>query len=620
MSLLTVNDQVAYQACINIIAEELSKKTRKRHRTTVFHHLYAGKSAPFFYLKWENSYRAYSNAVRFNFSCGLRYVASFDLTAFYDSIDHHVLKIFLRKCGIDPDTIDFLLSNLRHWTESTWSAGQNPLIFHEHGIPQGPAASGMLSEVILQHLDSIGDRKSRDVRYLRYVDDIKIMASDEKTLRRKLVALDLAAKEVGLFPQGAKIAVRHIVDPEDEIKSVSIPIEPADDPAATQDTIRSRIRVLSNRGQPKDTTRLRFILPRLHPSSKTNSHLYAVLTNRPDVSSSIIRHFEKYKKPPNSLAAKIIAEVTAEGVYHSVNADLLNLLYGRVDSARSAQIADFAYERLFAGRFRRSAFPVPQPTYKAALLRWALLSSRMTFSDVDSQIRQERDWWVRQSLLTHLDEGKFGRPSYELLLNIAMRASDPESTRVAASLIFDKSLSVRPPHSSYHWAARLLLRNVGLIRYEGRPPSLIPGILTYTLKYSGQYNWQHFFGSDHAPAERIAVMSKRRFETDIDAFVVSLDSFFELLLRQIYRHRGHTLRASYGNALRAGSPAWFSADFPILRNALTRLHDLRIRSFTAHPRHLKTGAVNRRITHSQYYRLRKALVFGLDELSIQLPI
>src|SRR5262245_53427904 len=333
---------------------------------------YAGNKSPFFYLRWETSYAIYSKVIRNNFDKGFRYVATFDLTAFYDSIDHHVLKVFLQRSGIDPDTIEFLLSALKHWTEATWSGGRGRPIFHEHGIPQGPPASGMLSEVVLQHLDAIGDRKSKDVRYLRYVDDIKIMAKDEKTLRRKLVALDVAAKEIGLFPQGSKIAIREITDPEDEIKSVSVPPEPAVAPFATQDDIRARVKTLANRGKLVDTTRFRYVLPRLDPTNKTNSLLYKILVNRPELSEAITRHFEKYKKLPKSLADRIIAEVNGEGVYHSVNADLLNLLHGRIDGARMAQVADFAYERLFAGRFRVAAFPVPQPTYRIALIRWAL--------------------------------------------------------------------------------------------------------------------------------------------------------------------------------------------------------------------------------------------------------
>jgi hypothetical protein len=167
LSLLTVNDQIAYQACLNLVAEELHKQTQKRQQVTVFYHLYAGKSSPFFYLQWQRSYAVYANAFRDNFVNGFKYVATFDLTAFYDTIDHHVLKVFLQQTGIDPDTTEFLLKNLKHWTEATWSGGGGQPIYHEHGIPQGPAGSGMLSEVVLQHLDIVGDRKSKDVRYLR---------------------------------------------------------------------------------------------------------------------------------------------------------------------------------------------------------------------------------------------------------------------------------------------------------------------------------------------------------------------------------------------------------------------------------------------------------------------
>ena len=434
-----------------------------------------------------------------------------------------------------------------------------------------------------------------------------------------MIALDLAAKEIGLFPQGSKIAIREIKDPEDEIKSVSVPPEPAIAPFATQLDVRNRIKTLANRGNPVDITRLKYVLPRLEPTIKTNGVLYKVLTNRPDLSDTITRHFEKYKKLPKSLADQIIAQVIAEGVYHSVNADLLALLYGRVDGARLGQVADFCYERLFAPKYRRSAVPAPQPTYRAALIRWALLSARMTFSDVEGLLRRDRDWWVRQEMLAHLDARKFGQPSFEALLNLGMRSTDPDPARVAAWLVFSNSLAVFRPYGDCHWAARLLLRNVALIPYAGRPPSLIPGILTYTVKLTTPYDWQRFFGGAHGAAESIAILSKQRFETDIDAFVVSLDSFCDLVTRQLYQHRGHRMTVPYGHAIAAGAPTWLRADFPNLMRAFARLHALRVRSLTAHPRH-RTGKFNKRITHRQFYNVRRSLVSAFVELARVLPI
>jgi hypothetical protein len=114
-----------------------------------------------------------------------------------------------------------------------------------------------------------------------------------------------------------------------------------------------------------------------------------------------------------------------------------------------------------------------------------------------------------QQILNQLDESRFGRPSFEALLNLGMRAADPDPARVAASLVFKGSLAVHAPYKSFHWAARLLLRNVGLIPYAGRPPSHIPGVLAYLVKFTNAYNWDRLFGAAHGEAERLAILCKQ---------------------------------------------------------------------------------------------------------------
>ena len=96
ITLLTVEDQIVYQACVNLVAELIKKKTRHRYNKRVFAHLYSGKSSPFFHSKWQKSYDAFSRRIRDAYSKGYKYIANFDLTAFYDSIDHRVLKHFLK--------------------------------------------------------------------------------------------------------------------------------------------------------------------------------------------------------------------------------------------------------------------------------------------------------------------------------------------------------------------------------------------------------------------------------------------------------------------------------------------------------------------------------------------
>ena len=134
LTLLTVDDQIVYQACVNLIADALKRKTGRRYEVRVFAHLYAGRTSAFFYRQWQSSYRKFGQRIRQAHAKGYHYVANFDLTSFYDTIDHNVLRHFLMSIGIDEDAIDFLLQCLKTWTSTTWSNGpQN--IYHEHGIP-----------------------------------------------------------------------------------------------------------------------------------------------------------------------------------------------------------------------------------------------------------------------------------------------------------------------------------------------------------------------------------------------------------------------------------------------------------------------------------------------------
>jgi retron-type reverse transcriptase len=191
VTLLTVEDQIVYQACANIIAEKLHRKVKRRYRNSVFHHLYAGKNSKYFYLNWKESYRLYSRAVVQKIQCGHNWVANFDLSSFYDSIDHHVLHTFLRHLKIEEGFIAFFLSLLKHWTSTTWASNISQsgidVIYMGHGIPQGPVSSGIISEIVLEYIDTFGLR-SKNIEYLRYVDDIKLFGRSDTNVREGLIS------------------------------------------------------------------------------------------------------------------------------------------------------------------------------------------------------------------------------------------------------------------------------------------------------------------------------------------------------------------------------------------------------------------------------------------------
>jgi hypothetical protein len=613
ITLLTVEDQIVYQACVNLIADAIKKKTARRYEKKVFAHLYAGKSSPFFYKQWQKSYRRFSRKISDSFSLGYHYIADFDLASFYDSIGHHVLRHFLKELTIDEDTINFLLSCLRVWTSSTWSSGPAN-IYHEHGIPQGPLSSGMLSEAVLWHLDEAGEQGSKTI-YLRYVDDIKIMAKTEGELRRKLIKLDISSKEIGLFPQTSKINIHRIVDPEDETKSVSRPPEEALRPV-DQTKIVNRILQITRNGtvEVKYTTRFKYVLANANPTSKLNSRLIRVLLKHPELANSICRYIAKYDKIPRKLAEEIKQFILDPELYHSVNAALLRVCLYKMPENEEHTLGRFCADRLV--RPKRGSIPI-QPSYKEALIAWGLYTRSINVLEYDKIFFSEADWWVKKCAIRELDDKFCGVASYQAFVNRFMRSKEGEVSRIGVQRLLEKNLKLEKPYGGVEDTAKRALKSAGVIKVVKYPDSRINEVLSYILnRTETAYAWKKFYDKDHRHAELMAIFLKQNRETNIDAFMVQLDSYFDFLIYKLYPilKPGKTY-PTYGSALK---DPLLIAKLPKMLDALSKLHYLRLQSTTAHPRGLKTGAPTRKLKHKDFYGLRKELAAAFDEFEAKI--
>lgn len=615
-TLLTVNDQIVYQACINIVAERLKPRVRGRYLKATFGHLYAGKSSRFFYLKWQTGYRAYSDAVVDHVKRGFSYVANFDLTAFYDSIDHNVLKYFLKELRLDDDLIDFLLGCLRTWTSSTWTNLSN-VIYHGHGIPQGPLASGLLAEVVLKHIDDRGSRAG-GTRYLRYVDDIKLLAKSENILRQRLVALDLASKEIGLFPQSSKVNIRKVSDPLEEIKTVSRPPEPAVAPAPNQPKIRVRLLELTRRGEVKldNSTRFKYLLARAEPHYSLNERLIKVLKSQPAFSSQIASYFSRYEKLPKKAAEAVFGHLKGDEIYHAVHSALLFAVLDNMQDPHKSRCIDFCYRRL---RSPKKGLPPPQPTYRAALIAWVLSNDRLTYVELERLLTDEIDWWVKKDALKYLRKDQFGAASYETLLNEVIRRSGAEPARVGALKIVDDNVGVHNPYRDANESARLLLFSAGKVRHIGVPDSMVGTVLSYVLgKKLPAFDWKRLLGARHETAESIAFTVKRNFESDINGCIVTLDSLVDLLWEAIFSielpGKGY---GQYGAMLKHPT---LIAKYPKAAQGLHDLHQLRLQSVTAHPRNSKTGLATRRLKHHDFYNIKPLVRDAIEEIILNVTV
>ncbi|HEV2558285.1 MAG TPA: reverse transcriptase domain-containing protein [Microvirga sp.] len=609
-TILTLEDQLVYQALVNLIAEALqTPKVRKRRFSSVFNHLYAGKSSRFFHVRWQTAHRKYKNRIKSEIADGRRWVADFDLTAFYDSIDHQVIAHFLRRMRFDNDFINFLISCLSTWTCTTWPVGRQR-ISHGHGIPQGPLASGMLSEVVLQYFDERAGRGPRGkVAYLRYVDDIRVLANDEVTLRRRLVALDLTAKEVGLFPQSAKTRIRRVERPEDEVKELNKYVPPSQTGLID---LGAELIVLLKLRNPTDADDLniRYLLHRTKPSAKINKYIVGLLRSRPHYSSSIRTYLSRYRKLPGKLDLEIRRYISDEShIYQTVVADLLEGIVQRVQP--SVEVNGFVTKALRTNKV--GGVPL-QPNLKLALIKYGLQHGITNYSEIRKIIEKERDWWLVKEVISTLDIRRLGHPTFSELVNIALRNHNSEVCTVSIGALFTQNVVV----TDQSLLSRDVIRRLATAKIEGFSSSghsAIPYVLEYSLRLRrGSFDWVSFLGTEHQSLAHLALSMKQSFETDIDAYVVRLDAFCDGVLQRFNKLFDVQIGKSTFGSLVNSPPKRLKVLLPTAIDGFKLLHQLRGKSHTPHPYSLKTGQATRRIKHTEFWHIRKRLMLSLDEL------
>jgi retron-type reverse transcriptase len=142
-----------------------------------------------------------------------RYVLKLDLSRFFPSIDHAVLKAELRRALHDEGTL---------WLADTIIDGSNPQepvspyfpgddlfspLGRRRGLPIGNLTSQFFGNVLLDRIDHLVKDRLRVRRYLRYVDDLAAFGDDKPALRALRDALDeaLTALRLRLHPGKSRI-------------------------------------------------------------------------------------------------------------------------------------------------------------------------------------------------------------------------------------------------------------------------------------------------------------------------------------------------------------------------------------------------------------------------------
>lgn len=601
-TLLTVEDQIVYQALVNIVAEQLFPRVKARYLTETFGHLYAGKSSVWFYRKWSDGYKAFNKAAREAFNSGLKFTASFDLTAYYDSLDHGVLRHFLASIGCDQEFCSALTEYLSRWTAT------ERRVYHNHGIPQGPLGSGLLSEVVLQHFDSNYGDPMR-VRYLRYVDDIRLFAATPRELREMIVNLDLLSKDVGLFPQSSKIEIHEVEDIEAELKSVSRPPEDAiKRKAVDQEKLRKRIVAFSPRFRVTNDTRFKFLLAHASPSSMLNARLWKILEQRPDLYDSIFRYFRRYKTLPKSVGKEVVTQIKKNPLYDAVTCSLIATAEGRLPKTLQAS-ASKAIKALWMPK----GLP---PSLAAHVGSWLLREGLLTPNQADRIFHRDCGWWVTCRILEALNDWHYSAAQVAAILNHCLTSQSNDVAISAATEVVGRGVLVTALSPALNRSGAIVLNAFGVI---ATIPSGRCGLSTSMERLLGtaapDIKWRTVFGQEYAKAEQQALWCCGYSLTDMTAFVNALDVFNDRLLSRLYQH--DTSLGTYALGKMGGvlSSTRLKAGYPAIFSLVSGIHNQRLKSMLSHPTVRNTGRVTGQVRFSYLPIAKRLMLKAFRELN-----
>ena len=154
------------------------------------------------YGLWPNFIKDAEAAYKEN---GYRFLVLSDIVAYFENIDIGLLRdLLLHYLPRQPKIINFLINLLDYWS---WPAVHGGMT--KRGIPQGNGVSSFLGNIYLLPLDKafLQLQKRYDIKYLRYMDDIKVMAKDIQVARDSLFLMNEKLRELRLNIQGAKTRI-----------------------------------------------------------------------------------------------------------------------------------------------------------------------------------------------------------------------------------------------------------------------------------------------------------------------------------------------------------------------------------------------------------------------------
>lgn len=228
-AVIPIQDRVVVSAIVFLIAEELDKKLPSTVYSWRVKSPYPKKNGSLFgesditdlpFLKattirkyidsfegWYVLWPKFDQETRAVFKdSGYRFMATSDISAYFENIQLPILRDRLLQHLPDDESliVNLLCSFLEAWCEKTGDGRP-----HYRGIPQGNLVSSFLGNFFLLPIDELFEelKKSDDLYYFRYMDDVRVFSKTRDTARRAILEMTRSLRAMHLNVQSAKTRI-----------------------------------------------------------------------------------------------------------------------------------------------------------------------------------------------------------------------------------------------------------------------------------------------------------------------------------------------------------------------------------------------------------------------------
>ncbi|MCX5813686.1 MAG: RNA-directed DNA polymerase [Proteobacteria bacterium] len=592
ITLLHIEDQIVLQLIANRIADKLYARRKKIEYHVAFSNVLASAKDNVFFLEdWHKAYLIFQKKCEENYRKGFRWIAHFDLAAYYDTISHELLIKTIAPKSHEKEPWKTYKKWLGLWSSPEGVDG------HGHGIPQGPIAADFLAEAFLLPMDEMFLKKG--VRYVIYVDDIRIFTKTELAAQQAAVELEVYCRNLGLIPQGNKFAIKRAeklsdalgalpsIQPQDTVPAEEIPQMTIDE--------AERLFLGSLNKRPlriDDNSKARYVLFRSPKSKIIMNKVLILLARHPehiDVFANFLRNYDK-----SAPLEKTILKIFEQGSpYGYVRGELYHIM-ARIGTLESLRILQMQAKRDLKDK------------NACVVLKWGAISlllscQKFGICRISSRITKQESI-VQALLFPVIPDEEFCEKG---ILKDLISAKDFMSGLLAPEQLFIRSQTLKDyllKPKDCHPVIQNILKSLGIVGKRFSPKiDQISDILYRKFGVKESQSWRKLFSDEFTHVLQILIQAEVYYLPAPSIWIQWQNSFNDAVQKALLAYLNSRSLAGAGKITNANSQlidfgvrldnnTSFSKTYPSIADVFRDMNKRRNSIPGSHPYEKKTGS------------------------------